>query len=145
MRRGTAVALVDPVDPNAIMVAALRPGGPLIRVTKQHADRIAARARVLAPVASGQLRGSIKVTQQRAGGGRFTRGFTVVADVPYSLWVERGRGPGRMPPVDAIRRWTVHKGIDPSAAFPIARKIGRVGTKPTYFMSRAVAQTPFAP
>ena len=127
------------------MVAMLRPGGPLLRVTRAHADAIARRARELAPVASGQLRGSIKVTQQRVSSGRFTAGFTVIADVPYSLFVERGRGPGKQPPVDAIRRWTVHKGIDPAAAYPIARAIGRRGTRPTFFMSRAVAQTPFAP
>lgn len=136
--------VTDGVDPDAIMVKMLRPDGALIRVTRGHAGRIATRARQLAPVASGALRNSIKVRQQRTRLGRFTRGFTVVADVPYSLYVERGRGPGRMPPVDAIRRWTILKGIDPRLAYPIARKIGRVGTRPTHFMSNAVRQTPFS-
>lgn len=136
--------ITDGVDPEAIMITMLRPDGALIRVTRGHAMRIASRARTLAPVASGLLRGSIKVVQQRVASGRFTRGFTVVADVPYSLFVERGRGPGGMPPVSAIRRWTILKGIDPGAAYPIARKIGREGTRPTYFMSRAVRQTPFS-
>lgn len=136
--------VTDGVDPNAVMVKMLRPDGGVIRVTRNHANRIARRAQQLAPVASGQLRGSIKVTQQRSRGGRFATGFTVVADVPYSLWVERGRGPGRMPPLDAIRRWTRYKGINPDAAFPIARKIGREGTRATFFMSNAVRQTPFS-
>lgn len=136
--------LADPVEADKIMVQMLRPSGGVIRVTRRHAQRIATRARDLAPVASGQLRGSIKVSQQRSGGGRFTSGFTVVADVPYSLWVEQGRGPGRMPPVEAIRRWTILKGINPAAAYPIARKIGERGTRPTHFMSNAVRQTPFS-
>lgn len=136
--------VVDGVDPDAIMTQMLRPSGEIIRVTRRHAERIATRARTLAPVASGQLRGSIKVTQNRTNRGAFSRGFTVIADVPYSLWVERGRGPGRMPPVEAIRKWTTYKGINPDAAYPIARKIGERGTRATRFMSNAVRQTPFS-
>lgn len=56
----------------------------------------------------------------------------------YGKWVDRGRPPGGMPPVDDIREWCRLKGIPQEAAWPIAVKIGREGyrginfTQPIY-------------
>lgn len=130
-------------DSGEIATKILRPGGEVMRVLKRHADRVAVRARQLAPVASGATRNSIKVTQNREYSGRFSRGYTVIADVPWSIYVEQGRGPGRMPPMSAIRQWTAYRGIDPGAAYPIARKIGQRGTKAQPFMRPAIEQTKF--
>lgn len=59
----------------------------------------------------------------------------------YWLWVEKGRGPGKRPPLSKIEGWIERTGIVPSAdangrtisikslAFLIARKIGREGTE----------------
>ncbi len=56
----------------------------------------------------------------------------------YWKWVEEGRAPGKMPPIDAIVKWVQVKkafrsvkGIkaQKSVAFRIARKIGERGTK----------------
>lgn len=47
-------------------------------------------------------------------------------DAPAAYFRIVGRGPGKMPPVDAVRRWAVAKGISP---YLVARKIGREGTE----------------
>lgn len=77
--------------------------------------------------------------------GGFVRGWkfkmrgsnTVVVynDAPYAEFVERGRGPGKMPPQDAIERWCDLKGIPRRAVYPIRRKIGDEGTFPQPVMS----------
>lgn len=54
---------------------------------------------------------------------------------PYGVYVDKGRRPGKMPPLDAIRKWCRIKGIEETAAFPIARKIGEEGIRPTNFFT----------
>ena len=59
---------------------------------------------------------------------------SVMNPLIYAWPVERGRQPGRMPPVDAIELWVIRKlGIQPpeahGVAYLIARTIGRRGTK----------------
>lgn len=51
----------------------------------------------------------------------------------YGIYVDKGRKPGKMPPVSAIREWCKVKGIPEKAAFPIARNIGRFGIPATNF------------
>lgn len=53
----------------------------------------------------------------------------IVNDAPNAWYRIVGRAPGRMPPVTAIRNWCEVKGIDPIAAYPIARNIARRGTQ----------------
>jgi hypothetical protein len=51
---------------------------------------------------------------------------------------EFGRRPGRrMPPPSALLGWLRRKGIDPRAAFVIARSIGRRGLKGRFYMRAA--------
>lgn len=45
----------------------------------------------------------------------------------YFRYVDRGRRPGKQPPLEAIKAWTRVKFIPERLAFPIARKIGREG------------------
>lgn len=47
----------------------------------------------------------------------------------YGKYVDKGRSPGKMPPIQDIREWTRLKGIPQSAAYPIAKKIGEKGYK----------------
>lgn len=69
--------------------------------------------------ASGQARSMItfKVTGNKG----------VLFGPDYMLFMERGRGPGRMPPIEPIMKWIEDKGIKPntsvkSMAFAIAKK-----------------------
>jgi len=55
---------------------------------------------------------------------------------PYSL--EYGRGPGKMPPVDAIEEWARFRGM-PGAGFVIARAIGARGIKAPRVFSKTLA------
>lgn len=53
----------------------------------------------------------------------------------YGIYVDKGRKPGKMPPISKIEKWCRVKGIPEAAAFPIARKIGRFGIAPTNFFT----------
>ena len=47
----------------------------------------------------------------------------------YLRFVDKGRRPGKQPPLRAIKEWTRIKLLPEKLAFPIARKIGKVGIK----------------
>ena len=46
----------------------------------------------------------------------------------YGKFVDEGRRPGKMPPLEDIREWARIKGIPQTAVYPIAKKIGEKGT-----------------
>lgn len=54
----------------------------------------------------------------------------------YYLEIENGRAKGKMPPISAIKKWMVYKGIPnkPGMAYRIARSIGKDGIKPRPFL-----------
>lgn len=86
----------------------------------------------LTPVNTGALRASIGTTLYGSPSGVYSA--IVGTPLLYGEVVERGRRPGKMPPVGAIKLWIVRKGIATgseadSVAYLIARKIARVGTK----------------
>ncbi len=67
----------------------------------------------------------------------------------YWVFTENGRGPGKFPPPDAIRRWIEVKPVEPSPingrtptvdqlTFLISRKIANEGTPPQPFFQPAV-------
>ena len=87
-------------------------------------------------IATGSLYDSLqyRVVQQ---------GSTYVLEIygeEHWFYVDRGRSPGRQPPLSAIQAWVRVKGLTPNAAFAIARKIGEFGTSPTHFASEAIEQ-----
>lgn len=49
----------------------------------------------------------------------------------YIRFVDKGRQPGRFPPISSIRSWVALKGISEEAVFPIARKIAEQGIPAT--------------
>jgi hypothetical protein len=130
--------------------------GPFInRVVRRAAGEALRQARLLAPVAAGggALRQSIIATYQ--AGPPFTA--VVGPGVSYAPWVELGRPAGeRMPPPQALVPWLLHhpalvqkitgrsrrrQGVSEilSAAFVVARSIGKKGIRPRPFMAPAAA------
>lgn len=87
-------------------------------------------ARSLAPKDTGRLGGSI--THQISG-----MTSRIGPSVAYGLFVEKGRRPGKPPPVAAIAPWARRHGVNP---FLVARAIGRRGTKPRPFLVPALTQ-----
>ena len=77
---------------------------------------------------SGRLQNSI--THSISGGGANLTG-KVGPSVKYGLYVERGRAPGRPPPVSAVAAWARRHGVSP---FLVARAIGRKGVRPAPFL-----------
>lgn len=78
--------------------------------------------------------------------GRFLVSFEL-AD--YWKYVEYGRRPGKMPPVDAIEQWVRVKPVVPDSrsgripdtkqlAYLIARKIGREGIEPKHYLTNTL-------
>lgn len=62
-------------------------------------------------------------------------GITVESKLPdYAIFVDKGRGPGKQPPLINIINWCKRKGINEDFAFPIARNIGERGLPPTNFL-----------
>ena len=55
----------------------------------------------------------------------------------YAPFVEKGRKPGRMPPIEPLRLWSARKLGDPDAAFLVARKIAAKGTPAQPFLEPA--------
>lgn len=82
------------------------------------------------PVAFGDLLRSLKL-----------RGTTVIADAPHAFAVEYGSRP-HMPPVEPIVAWCKLKGFDDpeGAAWAIAKKIAREGTKPHHFLAKSMPE-----
>ena len=76
------------------------------------------------------------IAQQHSATGRSLQSITcervsdgyVVYGKGYLYWVQYGRKPGTLPPIEAIRQWVKVKGIDEKAVWPIAFKIKRDGT-----------------
>jgi hypothetical protein len=78
---------------------------------------------------TGRLQNSITHRIDGSGGGNL-RG-EVGPSVRYGLYVERGRRPGRPPPVSALTAWARRHGVSP---YVVARAIGRRGVRPAPFL-----------
>lgn len=77
---------------------------------------------------TGRLQNSI--THSITGSGGNLRG-EVGPSVRYGVYVERGRRPGRPPPVSALAGWARRHGVNP---YVVARAIGRRGVRPAPFL-----------
>jgi hypothetical protein len=103
--------------------------------------------------ATAAIRVSAKSSPRPRALGTFERSFLVTRlpdgaalsnTARHGIFVEVGRKPGKMPPIQAILDWLIAKkiGANPAKlrglAFGIARKIGRVGTKGRFVLRRTV-------
>ena len=114
------------------------------------------KAALLCPVNMGRLRGSIthRTVYERSVAKSPAKPSDAVQAIPkkneayvgtnvnYASWVEFGRLPGKMPPVDMIAEWVRQKKIASGkelmkAAWAIAMSIKRRGIKPKSFLRKA--------
>jgi hypothetical protein len=109
--------------------AMLQAGAAALRT--EH-ELIMTQAKRNVPVDLGTLRASgVVLPTVREGNFLVSRGGFGGAARAYAVVVHEGRRPGaRMPPVEAIRGWLRRVGGDEQMAFPVARSIGRRGTRP---------------
>ena len=63
----------------------------------------------------------------------------------YLEWVDKGRKPGKYPPLRAISEWARLKGISQNAVFPIARKIFKFGIEPTNVIADTIKEIETSP
>ena len=62
----------------------------------------------------------------------------IIESAKYLDYVDRGRKPGKYPPIKEIAKWARVKGISPQAVFPIARSIFKFGIKPTNIIQKTI-------
>jgi hypothetical protein len=72
--------------------------------------------------ATGKSKSSIQVVNVTGSTGQ-------LIGSEYIAYVFKGRGPGRMPPIDKIIDWVNARGIPRAVAWVIARNIAESGTK----------------
>lgn len=74
--------------------------------------------------------------------------YEIVFTLPdYWKWVENGRKPGKMPPINSIMKWVRKKNIPikttlKQTAFVIARSIGKKGIKGKHYLKKSKEQLP---
>ena len=100
------------------------------------------RRQILAMLAVGSA-GVMDLGGYQKGWYGAIRGTSLVIGnkAPYWLFVEKGRGPGGMPPLSKIGPWVLRHGMKANAAFPVARKIAKRGiTGRPYFLLESTQQ-----
>lgn len=58
----------------------------------------------------------------------------------YLRFVDKGRAPGKFPPISAISKWASIRGISQRAVFPIARKIAEKGIPATGVVNKTIQE-----
>lgn len=108
--------------------------GPVQTKLRDVATDVAAACRREAPVVTGNLRDHIVV---RPGATTSRTGWTVIADVDYSLAVEKGTQPHVIVPRRAsVLRFPTKSGV------VYTTKVDHPGTKPNPFMEKALRSVP---
>lgn len=125
----------------------------LVRLLVLQIERNRQRGSISSPIdSSGRLKNSFEIDFDEATG---EYGYTILGN-DYGLIVDKGRGAGKMPPINEIIKWIDAKPVTLNAArlgslkgsittqkkklaFAIARKIGANGTAPTGFVKQALA------
>lgn len=70
---------------------------------------------------------------------RTNKGFSLrLLAANYYQYVDLGRKPGKMPPIQAISEWATIRGISQDAVWPIAVSIGLRGIKPANTTEKSI-------
>lgn len=108
----------------------------LLRTVNSSLQDVAQRARSMAPVDTGKLKGAITV--RPAGRGNMGRFYgSVVATGEYSAWVEFGAGRGRGKKKSKARRWALASRV---GSINRAAKMGLVATYKQPFLGPAFVE-----
>ncbi len=124
------------------------------RTMQKAVQLVQAEAQRRAPVDTGTLRRSITgqvrpLGARKAGGLGATKAAGLGAQqvglvgvvgtkLSYARAVEYGRRPGKRPPTASLRGWARRKTGSADNAYPVARAIGRRGTRPQPFLEPAL-------
>ena len=57
----------------------------------------------------------------------------------YLEVIDKGRKPGKQPPIAEIKKWAQIKGIDSKYVYPIAKSIGKKGIKATNIIDKVIS------
>lgn len=109
-------------------------------VGKALIDEIKMRLIQEGKVSSGRLLNSLSYNTIQS-----IEGWTIdILAEKYLEFVDRGRKPGRMPPIGDIQKWVIQKPIkfvgktDSQTAFIIAKSIGKRGIVPTNIIQKSI-------
>lgn len=109
-------------------------------VGKALIDEIKTRLVQEGKISSGRLLNSLSYNTIQS-----IEGWTIeILAEKYLEFVERGRKPGKMPPIVDIQKWVVQKPVkfigktDSQTAFIIAKSIGRRGIVPTNIIQKSI-------
>lgn len=94
VHKGVNVVVVMDAAP-VVYVKLFHPQSGPDRHLRSKAIRVANLARQIAPQRTGYLANSIRVSQNREEKGRYTFGYSVVANAGYARYVHEGTGPSR--------------------------------------------------
>jgi hypothetical protein len=106
----------------------------LVALLKNNTVPSRAGLRPYPKVASGKLVQSINYRLQPLANGIQVQ----LLSEDYLKYVDKGRGKGSYPPIQAIQRWTALKGIPKGAAWGIRQNIYKYGIKPTNVISKTL-------
>ena len=109
-------------------------------VGKALIDEIKMRLVQEGKVSSGRLLNSLSYNTIQS-----IEGWTIeILAEKYLEFVDRGRKPGKMPPIGDIQKWVIQKPVkfvgktDSQTAFIIAKSIGRRGIVPTNIIQKSI-------
>ena len=100
---------------------------------------IATALRSVGADSSGQLINSLRSELMDTGEGL----EMMIKSKGYFNVIDKGRLPGKMPPLSDILAWTKSKGLPDAAAFPIAKNIGKFGIKPRPVLQQIINSNEF--
>lgn len=109
-------------------------------VGKALVDEIKMRLIQEGKVSSGRLLNSLSYNTIQS-----IEGWTIeILAEKYLEFVDRGRKPGKMPPIGDIQKWVIQKPVkfvgktDSQTAFIIAKSIGKKGIVPTNIIQKSI-------
>lgn len=100
---------------------------------KKRAERVENLAKIEAPSKTGELRRQIRTSQSRDVQGRYSTGYDVTSNAPYSIFVIKGTRPHKITGNPLLAFFWPKLGRD-----VVFRSVQHPGTRPNNFLSRAL-------